>query len=75
VHTVRRPFPKNRGQALTNAVRFIAESINVTFMKIYKKRLLTRHAAFIYVYILNQNAVKNGGRYIPQSTVFLFPVI
>jgi hypothetical protein len=25
----------------------------------YEKRLLMRHAAFIYVYILNQNAAKN----------------
>jgi len=31
-------------------------------MKIYKKRLLTQHAAFIYVYILNQNAVKRHCR-------------
>jgi hypothetical protein len=31
-------------------------------MKIYKKRLLTQHAAFIYVYILNQNAVKRRNR-------------
>jgi hypothetical protein len=36
----------------------IAESINVTFMKICEKRLLMQHAAFIYVYILDQNDVK-----------------